>query len=71
MQLTKPEYEAMVADVALSKASIGDSSFIEATKSLKDKDGVSLYERNGKLMTGEISANRTWASLNQVELFEK
>ncbi|UNA05477.1 hypothetical protein [Klebsiella phage vB_KvaP_F5M1D] len=71
MQLTKPEYEAMVADVALSKASVGDSSFIEATKSLKDKDGVSLYERNGKLMTGEISANRTWASLNQVELFEK
>lgn len=71
MQLTKPEFEAMVAEVAVSRAQVGDSAFIEATKSIKDKNGVSLYQRNGKLMTAEISAQRTWASLNQVELFRK
>lgn len=71
MQLTKPEFEEMVAQLAMDKAAIGDSSFVEATKSLKDANGVSLYNRNGKLMTAEIQANRNWAAQNQVSLFEK
>lgn len=71
MQLTNPEYEEMIAELAMEKAAIGDSSFVEATKSLKDANGVSLYQRNGKLMTAEIQANRNWAAQNQVELFEK
>lgn len=71
MQISQPEYEGMVVSMAMEKAAIGDSSLIDATKHLKDANGVSLYQRNGKLMAAEISADRTQASLNQVELFEK
>jgi len=71
MQLTKPEYEEMIAQIAMERAAIGDSTFVEATKSLKDANGISLYQRNGKLQTAEIQANRNWAAQNQVELFEK
>lgn len=71
MQLTKPEYEELVAQIAMERASIGDGTLVDGTKSLKDAQGVSLYERNGKLMTAEISANRTWAAQNQVTLFQK
>lgn len=71
MGLTKPEYEALVSDIAQSNAAIGDGTLIQGTKSLKDANGVSLYQRDGKLMTSEIQANRTYTALNQVELFEK
>lgn len=71
MGLTKTEYESLVSDIAQSKAAVGDSSLVQGTKSLKDANGVSLYERDGKLMTAEIQANRTYTALNQVELFEK
>lgn len=71
MQLTKPEFEEMVAQIAMERAAVGDDTFVEATKSLKDKNGVSLYQRNGKLQTAEIQANRNWAAQNQVALFEK
>ena len=69
--LTKPEYESMVADIAQDRAAVGDGSLIEGTKSLRDGNGVSLYQRNGKLMTAEIQANRAWAAQNQVAVFEK
>lgn len=71
MQITKPEFESMVVRMALDKAAVGDSSLIDATKGIKDGNGVSLYSRNGKLMSAEIQADRTNTSLNQVELFEK
>lgn len=71
MGLTAEEYESMITELAMNKASLGDSSFIDATKELKNSAGVSLYQREGKLQTGAIAADRTWASLNQVELFRK
>lgn len=71
MQLTTPEFEDMVTQIATDRAAVGDDTFVEATKTLKDKNGVSLYQRNGKLQTAEIQANRSWAAQNQVALFEK
>lgn len=71
MGLTPEEYDGMITELALNKASTGDSSMIDATKELKDANGVSLYQREGKLQSGAISADRTWAALNQVELFRK
>lgn len=71
MQLTKPEYEEMLAQLAMERAAVGDSTLVEATKSIKDANGISLYQRNGKLMTAEIQANRNWAAQNQVAVFEK
>lgn len=71
MQITKPEFEELVVGMALERAAAGDSSFIEATKGIKDGNGVSLFARNGKLLTAEIQADRMHSSLNQVELFEK
>lgn len=71
LQLTKPEFETLVAEIATERAAIGDGVLVDGTKSLKDNQGVSLYQRNGKLMSAEISANRAWAAQNQVALFEK
>lgn len=71
MGLTKPEYESLVSDIAQNSAAIGDGSLVDGTKYLKDANGVSLYQRDGKLMTSEIQANRTYTALNQVDLFKK
>ena len=68
MQITKPEYEAMIAGIAMERAAIGDTGFIEATKDLKDANGVSLYQREGKLQQASIQGLRMKASLNQAGL---
>jgi GH24 family phage-related lysozyme (muramidase) len=70
LQITKPEFEDMVVKMAMERAAVGDPSMIDATKHIKDADGVSLYARNGKLMQAEISADRTKTSLDQVGLFQ-
>lgn len=70
MQLTKPEFEEMFANIAMERAAIGDSTLIDATKNLKDANGVSLFHRNGKLLTSEIQADRTWSAQNQVAVFQ-
>ena len=69
--LTKPQFESMVSGIAQDRAAVGDSTMVEGTKSLRDSNGVSLYQRDGKLMTAEIQANRSWAAQNQVAVFEK
>lgn len=69
--LSKPEYESLVSEIAENNAAIGDGTLIQGTKELKDANGVSLFQRNGKLMTAEIQANRAYTALNQVALFEK
>lgn len=69
--LTKPQFEAMVSEIASNQAAVGNGTMVQATKSLKDENGVSLYQRDGKLMTAEIQANRAWAAQNQVAVFEK
>lgn len=71
MGLTKPQYEAMVSEIATNQAAVGNGTMVDATKSLRDANGVSLYQRDGKLMTAEIQANRAWAAQNQVAVFEK
>lgn len=70
MQITKPEYESLIVNIAMERAAAGDASMIEATKGIKDANGVSLYSRNGKLMAAEVQAARTATSLDQVGLYE-
>lgn len=70
MQITKPEFEGMIVSMAMEKAAVGDSSLIDATKGIKDANGVSLYARNGKLMQASIQADRTRTSLDQIGLYE-
>ena len=71
LQLSVPEFESMFASVAMERAAVGDTSLIDATKDLKDHNGVSLYDRNGKLQTSAIQGQRMWASLNQSEVAEQ
>ena len=68
LQLTSQQYEGLVADVALNKAAVGDTSLIEGTKHLTNESGLSLYERTGKLQQGAIEGLRVNASLNQAGL---
>lgn len=64
MGLTDDEFEDMVAQHALDKASTGDTSLVDATKDVVDSNGVSLYAKSGKMMQAAIQGRRTWASLN-------
>lgn len=65
MQLTDDEFESMVAQHALDRASVGDTTLVDATKEVIDKNGVSLYAKSGKMQQAAIQGRRTWASLNQ------
>lgn len=65
MGLTDEDFEGMVAQHALDRASVGDTSFVDATKEVMDKNGVSLYAKSGKMQQAAIQGRRMWASLNQ------
>lgn len=65
MGLTDDEFEGMLSQHALDKASVGDTSLVDATKNLKDSNGVSFYAKSGKMQQAAIQGRKVWSSLNQ------
>lgn len=65
LNLSVPEMENIFKDRAMNAARTGDTNLIEATKHLKNANGRSLYERDGKLQQANISGKRIWAANHQ------
>lgn len=70
LKLTPEEAEKAYEDVAVANASQGNYGLADASKVIKDSNGVSMYDRNGKMHQASVAGRRTWASNNQEAVSE-
>lgn len=70
LKLTPEEAEKVYVDVAAANATQGNYGLADASKVIKDRNGVSLYDRNGKMQKASVSGRRIWANNHQEAISE-
>ncbi|KAF2282457.1 hypothetical protein GH714_043928 [Hevea brasiliensis] len=68
LRLTDEEMDNFIVAQGKQRAASGDTSFLMATQGIRNKDGVSLYDRDPSVKAAIISGQRMQLSLEQTDM---